>query len=123
VRPLGIVLSIVSATIVLSYPWYSQSSSVWLLLGIGILLMVAAIIAAVLEDENQDADAARLVKATEANAVEISRLTFAILSSKGASPPPPPPQAAERYCPSCGAGHARGSAFCDRCGNPLPPSP
>lgn len=27
----------------------------------------------------------------------------------------------ERYCPSCGAGNARASAFCQKCGKPLPP--
>lgn len=48
-------------------------------------------------------------------------------------PPPPtsvppasiPPQssspAADRYCPSCGGGNARASAFCESCGKPLPP--
>lgn len=49
------------------------------------------------------------------------------------SPPPPPvsypaPAAAaappaERYCPSCGAGNLRVSAFCHKCGRPLPPPP
>jgi len=55
------------------------------------------------------------------------------------SPPPPPPtqavpaqavpaqavpaQAAERYCPSCGSGNARASAFCESCGKPLPAHP
>lgn len=45
------------------------------------------------------------------------------------APPPPPPaqavpaQVAERYCPSCGAGNARASAFCESCGKPLPPRP
>ena len=28
----------------------------------------------------------------------------------------------ERYCPSCGAGNLRASAFCHRCGKPLPPT-
>ena len=34
-------------------------------------------------------------------------------------PSPSPP--ADRYCPVCGAGNARVSAFCSRCGKPLPP--
>jgi hypothetical protein len=49
--------------------------------------------------------------------------------------PPPPPGAVpgyapptgivpaiavERYCPACGAGNLRASAFCHRCGRPLP---
>lgn len=50
-------------------------------------------------------------------------------------PPPAPPSvpypapaitavpAAERYCPSCGAGNLRVSAFCHKCGKPLPPPP
>lgn len=37
--------------------------------------------------------------------------------------PPPPTQAAERYCPSCGGGNARSSAFCESCGKPLPARP
>lgn len=46
------------------------------------------------------------------------------------NPPPPQPtyvsapsptQPAERYCPACGAGNARASAFCSKCGKPLPP--
>jgi len=39
-------------------------------------------------------------------------------------PPGTQPAAlAERYCPACGAGNARVSAFCARCGRPLPPPP
>ena len=30
---------------------------------------------------------------------------------------------ADRYCPSCGQGNARASAFCAKCGKPLPPPP
>lgn len=47
-------------------------------------------------------------------------------------PPPPAPQApapspspaatpSERFCPSCGAGNLKASAFCEACGKPLPP--
>jgi len=58
----------------------------------------------------------------------------------GYYPPPPPPQPAylppaaqplqmgtpsglvsERFCPTCGRGNARTSAFCQGCGKPLPP--
>lgn len=38
-------------------------------------------------------------------------------------PPPPPPTAPDRFCESCGGRNARDSAFCDRCGKPLPPPP
>lgn len=37
------------------------------------------------------------------------------------TPAPAPPPAAERYCPSCGTGNSRASAFCAKCGKPLPP--
>jgi hypothetical protein len=41
-----------------------------------------------------------------------------------AQPPSAPPGApADRYCPSCGQGNSRASAFCVRCGKPLPPPP
>jgi len=43
-----------------------------------------------------------------------------------APPQPPTPSQtvqAERYCPSCGQGNARASAFCAKCGKPLPPPP
>lgn len=40
------------------------------------------------------------------------------------TPPVPVPAAtAERYCPVCGQGNSRSSAFCVRCGRPLPPPP
>jgi hypothetical protein len=39
------------------------------------------------------------------------------------APPPPPTPAAERFCTSCGAGNLRASAFCQKCGKPLPPPP
>ncbi len=40
------------------------------------------------------------------------------------STPPPAPAAgaAERFCPSCGAGNARSAGFCAKCGKPLPPA-
>ena len=34
-----------------------------------------------------------------------------------------PAQAVERYCPSCGGGNSRASAFCESCGKPLPTRP
>ena len=45
--------------------------------------------------------------------------------------PPPAPYAqgvapgvpSERFCPVCGTGNLRASAFCARCGRPLPPPP
>ena len=35
----------------------------------------------------------------------------------------PSPPAQPRYCPSCGAPNAVGTAFCGNCGKPLPPPP
>ncbi len=37
--------------------------------------------------------------------------------------PPPAPSAGERFCPVCGQGNLRASAFCAKCGKPLPPPP
>lgn len=34
-----------------------------------------------------------------------------------------PAQAVEGYCPSCGGGNAKASAFCESCGRPLPARP
>ncbi len=45
----------------------------------------------------------------------------AYLPTQAQPPPPPPAPAAEKYCPACGQGNARASAFCSRCGKPLPP--
>ncbi|MGI0132634.1 MAG: hypothetical protein ACREDK_06035 [Thermoplasmata archaeon] len=39
------------------------------------------------------------------------------------SAPSPAGSAAERYCASCGSGNTRVSAFCQKCGKPLPPPP
>ena len=40
-----------------------------------------------------------------------------------AAAPPPPPVPGERYCAACGAANLRASAFCHKCGKPLPPPP
>jgi hypothetical protein len=42
--------------------------------------------------------------------------------SPPSSPPGVPSSMAERYCPACGAGNARASRFCSKCGQPLPAS-
>jgi hypothetical protein len=49
------------------------------------------------------------------------------LTSRPQSPPPvqtgPSPSGSERFCPLCGQGNARTSAFCVKCGRPLPRPP
>ncbi len=140
VRPLGIVLAIASGTLILSYPFfdfgYSQVSSELPseMLIIAGALMVVAIIVAAFESWDQNDDADRLANATEESARAISRVadTILIATRSPASVPPspllaPPPEPSatpsptgERFCPWCGTASARSSAFCNRCGRPLP---
>lgn len=42
-------------------------------------------------------------------------------AATGYSPPPPPPLT-DKFCPTCGAGNRRESAFCHKCGQALPSS-
>lgn len=44
-----------------------------------------------------------------------------IYNQPSPQPTTPPGQPVERYCSACGAGNARASAFCWKCGKPLPP--
>jgi hypothetical protein len=57
----------------------------------------------------------------------LQHLLAGYLGSRPQSPPPaqagPSPSGSERFCPLCGQSNARTSAFCVKCGKPLPPPP
>ena len=137
VRPLGIVLAIVSGTLVLSFPYfqygYSQVSTTLPsdVLIVAAVMMALAIGIAAIESWSQGEDADRMAKAAEAGATALSQLAYTSLNSArvpspptapSATPqnPPAPPPGGVRYCPWCGAGNAPSSAYCNRCSRPLP---
>ena len=56
-----------------------------------------------------------------------SPVSWAAPPGSAVAPVPPaapsPPISADRFCPACGAGNSRISAFCERCGRPLSAQP
>jgi len=150
-RPLGLILAILSASLIASYPEYavatvfSNTNTASQILDLAIILALLAVIIGVAEEYYAGADLDDLEKfiqgaswAVVAGMRETSGRSGppATTGSKNAqfwqalgipqgspSPPPPPPPEAGRYCPSCGQGNAAASAFCSRCGKPLPSPP
>lgn len=95
---------------------YPYQSGGYALVGLGILLAVLGLFL-IFQKETPP-----LVVSTQPGATLQPQPLFvqpmAYVQTVPVAPASPP---AERYCPVCGAGNTRASAFCTKCGKPLPP--